>query len=165
MTETRIVGYVMARDEWPLLALAITHALMNHVDHVLVLDHDSGEETQAGLERLAGDWPGGVTVVRLEDPDYYQEAATTLMSCVGGFVSYDWVYVFDADEFLLTPPGSGLGDVLAEVPSDVDLVRYPGPQLGSPKHLRRRRPWTLRRDQASRATERPSIRARGDPGR
>ena len=48
--EPRILGYVMSRDEWPTARPAVTHALSNHVDHVLVLDHASSDETQARLE-------------------------------------------------------------------------------------------------------------------
>ncbi len=124
MTTSRIVGYVMARDEWPRLALAITHALANHVDHVLVLDHASTDETATGLGHLERAWPGRLSVYRLDDPDYSQEAATALMARVGRFAEHEWVYVFDADEYLLAPRGQGLRDILADVPPDVDAVRY-----------------------------------------
>ena len=38
--------------------------------------------------------------------------------------SYDWVYVFDADEFVLSPPEMKLGEMLSRVPLDIDAVRY-----------------------------------------
>ena len=52
MTPPRILGVVMARDEWPMVALAITHALSGHVEHVAVLDHASTDASRTGLERL-----------------------------------------------------------------------------------------------------------------
>ena len=119
----RILGYVMARDEWPLLGLAITVAL-GHVDHVLVLDHRSRDATTFGLERMQRDWPGRLTVYHLGTPSFAQEAATRVMAAAADFASYDWVYVFDADEFLITSRNLRLKDVLAGVPRGIDLVRY-----------------------------------------
>jgi hypothetical protein len=120
----RILGYVMARNEWPVLGLAITHALLEHVDHVLVLDHASTDGTREGLRQLLLRWPARVSVLRLDDGQFFQEATTALMMHVAFAATYDWVYVFDADEFLLTPTGRGLADVLADVAPEVDSVRY-----------------------------------------
>ena len=113
----------MARDQWPLLGLSITAAL-THVDHVLVLDHGSRDATPFGLEQMQRDWPGRLTVYHLSTPGFAQEAATRLMAAAADFASYDWVYVFDADEFLITSRDRRLKDVLAGVPSGIDLVRY-----------------------------------------
>ena len=124
MTPPRILGVVMARDEWPMVALAITHALSGHVEHVAVLDHASTDASRTGLERLQQEWPGRITVFWLDDPGFLQEAATNLIVRLGRAWEYDWVYVFDADEFVLTPAGLALPAVLADVAVDVDVVRY-----------------------------------------
>lgn len=113
----------MSRDEWPLLGLAIVHALDHHVDDLVVLDHGSVDATPAGLSALQAVYPGRLRVVRSDAPDYPQEAATGLLLQVGGVTAYDWVYVFDADEFLLAGPG-GLRAVLAGAAADVSAVRY-----------------------------------------
>lgn len=120
----RVLGLVMARDEWPLLALAVTHVLQRHADHVVVLDHASTDQTAEGVEDLQRRFPGRLTALRLDDPAYLQEATTSVLLEAAGADDYDWVYVFDADEFLLTAPGSSLRDVLAGVDPTVPVVRY-----------------------------------------
>ena len=120
----RVLGCVMARDEWPLLGLAIEHALAGHVEHVVVLDHASTDGSRVGLNALRECRPGQLTVIRLEDPYFNQEAATALLIKAGPSVVYDWVYVFDADEFILPGNGRRLGAVLDEADAKVDAVRY-----------------------------------------
>ncbi len=103
MSEARILGYVMARDEWPLLAVAgRPRALERHVDHVLVVDHASrGRHPGWPDGTPAGSGLDGSPSYRLDGEDFHQEATTTVMTRVGGVAAYSWVYVFDADEFLL----------------------------------------------------------------
>jgi hypothetical protein len=121
----RILGYVMARNEWPLLGLAITHALANVVDHVVVVDHASEDGTIFGLSYLEEIWPGRMTVVRLRQGEVFLQRATTrvVLSAVNA-LEYDWIYVFDADEFLLSPTGSNLKMLLSEIPQSAEIVRY-----------------------------------------
>ena len=61
-----IHGLVMARNEWPLLEVAVTHALVHHVDMVHVLDHASTDGTPAGLARLRREWGDRLEVVDIE---------------------------------------------------------------------------------------------------
>lgn len=132
---SRVLGCVMARDEWPLLGLAIEHVLAGHAEHVVVLDHASSDGTAAGLNALRSSNPGRVTVIRLDDPAYLQEAATALMVSLGPRVRWDWVYVFDADEFILTPNGALLPDVLDTVDRAADAVRYAIDNWVTPSHF------------------------------
>ena len=37
----KVFGLIQAKNEWPPLALSISHALMHHVDEVYVLNHAS----------------------------------------------------------------------------------------------------------------------------
>ena len=106
MTRTRVLGCVMARDEWPLLGLAVDHALHGHVDHVVVVDHGSTDGTRSGLLGLQTQQPDRITLVRLDDTAFTQEAVTALMVAVGSGVPADWIYVFDADEFILPEGGA-----------------------------------------------------------
>lgn len=121
---SRVVGYVMARDEWPLLGLSITHALASGLDHVVVVDHASTDATQAGLMQLKEAWPDRLTVIRLDADAYLQEATTAVIMAAVRAELYDWVYVFDADEFLLTSNGKDIVTLLNDIPSNVDAVRY-----------------------------------------
>ena len=120
----RIIGLVIARDEWPLLRLSITHALLNHVDHVWVLDHSSGDGTRDGLERLTEIWGERLRVVRLCGTPFWQEASTSLILELIGATRDDWIYVFDADEFAITRSGTSIREILGSVGPDFSSVRY-----------------------------------------
>jgi len=131
----RILGYVMARNEWPLLALSITHALNLGVERVVVVDHASSDETSAGLRHLSALWLDRVVVYRLEDEAYLQEATTSVIMNTVGAAEYDWVYVFDADEFMLLTPGGSLAKELGGLSSEFDVVRYQIQQWVAPEDL------------------------------
>jgi hypothetical protein len=130
-----ILGYVMARNEWPLLGLSITHALGLGVDEVLVVDHSSEDGTHAGLTMLQKQFPGRIQVLSLEQDEYLQEATTSLISSLVKLENYDWVYVFDADEFLLLPNKSDLKDTLSSQSLDTNSVRYSIDQWVTPRNF------------------------------
>lgn len=120
---TTILGYVMSRDEWPMLGVAITHAL-EVVDHIVVVDHASVDNTQAGLRHLQQQYPDRLTILKVNDPEFLEEATTRVIMKACAAEDYDWVYIFDADEFLLTKQGSSLRSILSGVAPDVDAMRY-----------------------------------------
>lgn len=124
MTKDRVLGYVMARDEWPVLGLAIVHAISAGVDHVVVVDHQSEDGTQDGLRTLRSHYGDQLSVYRLDDDHFYQEATTAMIMELVDARSFDWVYVFDADEFLLLSEEMSIFDLLGRIPPDVDAVRY-----------------------------------------
>ncbi len=119
-----IHGLVMARNEWPLLEVAVTHALVHHVDMVHVLDHASTDGTPAGLARLRREWGDRLEVVHLGECPYLQEAAMSLLRTIVAAAPDDWLYVFDADEFGITGSEATLRDLLADVDPRHDAVRY-----------------------------------------
>lgn len=124
MSMPRIHGLVMARNEWPVLGLAIAHALEHHVDRVLVLDHASTDGTQAGLERLGRAYGDRLTVVHLGEAPFLQEAATSVAIGILSPRPEDWLYVFDADEFGIAGPQLTLRDMLSGLPASTEAVRY-----------------------------------------
>lgn len=119
----RVLGYIMARDEWPMLELAITHALLHHVDEVVAVDHGSTDETRERLPQLEARWRGRLRAFRLDGVPYFQEAVTLAALAPVPLETFDWVYVFDADEFLVTKTGD-LRDYLHDVEDRCDVVRY-----------------------------------------
>jgi hypothetical protein len=120
----RILGYVMARNEWPLLGLAIVHAFASGIDHVVVVDHASSDGTVDGLRMLKSHWPNELTIIRLKETPYLQEATTAVVATALDAQSFDWVYVFDADEFILIGGELSLSSVLASVKNNCVAVRY-----------------------------------------
>lgn len=124
MKYPKIVGIVLAKNEWGLIAVAISHALMNHVDEVYVLDYSSTDRTNLGLRHLQEYWGDRLHVVTLHNLGFIQQAATNAMIQIAGKSNPDWVYVFDADEFLIVDPSTSLKDVLSNVGQDITTFKY-----------------------------------------
>jgi hypothetical protein len=123
-TVAKVVGLVQAKNEWPLLALSISHALMYHVDEVCVLNHSSTDGTFEGLQHLQKLWKSRIYVLNCNDQHYWQEALTNALIVMAQEASPDWIYVFDADEFLLTQGFRPLKEILDDVGPKYAVVRY-----------------------------------------
>lgn len=134
--KTRILGLVMAKDEWPTLGVAVTHALRIGIDHVAVLNHGSADDTESGLQLLAEHFPGRISIYYSHEVSFLQEILVTLLAKSACAESYDWVYVFDADEFLILEGEKSLGDFLESVPAEFGAVRYEIRQWLSPSDFR-----------------------------
>ena len=124
MTGSRVAGLIEARDEWPLVAVSISHALMHHADSVWVVAHSCTDGTSAGLALLQDTWGDRLHVFHLDDERFWQEATTSVLLRLSQAAQPDWIYVFDADEFLLTRDDAPLGDILGSVGPDCSVVRY-----------------------------------------
>jgi sulfur carrier protein ThiS len=109
----KINGIVIARNEWPLLGLSISHALFYHVDKVFVIDHSSTDYTKNGLVELQKVWPDRIEVFRYENNLFDQEALTNILLEISDKENPDWNFIFDADEFLVSPTKKSMKDHLA----------------------------------------------------
>ena len=109
----KIHGVVIARNEWPLLGLSISHALFYHVDKVFVIDHSSTDDTKNGLAELQKVWPNQIEVFRYEDTLFDQEALTNILLDISNKENTDWNFIFDADEFLVSPTDKNIEDLLS----------------------------------------------------
>jgi len=121
---SKVVGLVQARNEWPLLALSISHALIYHVDEVYVLNHSSTDGSFEGLQLLEELWKHRIHILNFHDPHFWQEASTNALIEVSQEASPDWIYVFDADEFLLTQACKPLKEILDELDPQYLAIRY-----------------------------------------
>jgi hypothetical protein len=120
----RILGVLIARNEWPLLGISITHALVNHVDELIVVDHASTDETQAGLAALQKCWSNKIQVLHLCEGTFHHEETNLMLKSIYEGRDFDWVYPIDADEFLITQDNLSLRQILAQVPANYEAVRY-----------------------------------------
>jgi hypothetical protein len=122
----RIHGLTLIRNEWPLGLLAINHALLHHVDQLHCAVQVSDDATLEGVQRLRGFWGERLTLVAIHTPAYLQEAivATLARQVAAAAAPHDWLYVFDADEFAVSPAASPLRELLADVPPEVTDLRY-----------------------------------------
>lgn len=120
----KIIGLIRAYNEWPLLALSISHALENHVDEVYLLNHFRDANQYAQTRHLKELWGNRVHLLDYFTNEYYQEAQINALIHISQSDSPDWIWVFDADEFLLTSENQSLKKILSEISQDKLAVRY-----------------------------------------
>ncbi len=120
-----IHGVVVCRDDWGTLALSICNALLNHVDVVHVLNHGSIDQTGQGLDVLRAFWRDRLIVYSADtDVPYKQSLLTNMIVAAAESKGADWIYVFDADEFMLSPARGAMRQELASLGEDIICVRY-----------------------------------------
>ena len=119
-----VAGVMVVHNEWPLLAASASHLLSNLVDELWVLDHQSTDQTSAGLSWLQTFWGERLNVVKLGEVPFLQAAINASVAELIRPKGFEWLYFVDADEFALCSSGSTLRQLLANVPHDVDAVRY-----------------------------------------
>lgn len=131
----RILGYVMARDAWPVIGLSIAHAISLGLENIVVVNHRSTDDTLSGLEKLKRIWPDRLTLINLDVDRFPQQLVTNVVMKLIGASAYDWVYVFDSDEFMLRVADESMSDTLQNIPSDVDVIRYELRQWIAPRDM------------------------------
>ena len=120
----KILGYVITKNLWPTLGLSLVHAFRMGCQHVIVVNHQSTDATSSELEKFKSFFQNRLTIINLDLKQFLQE--TTKKIILSGFCGdlFDWIYVFDNDEFLLSQSEQSLPDILQSIPEDVDAVRY-----------------------------------------
>lgn len=122
----RLHGLTLIRDEWPLALLSINHALLHHVDRLLCAVQVSADGTLEGVQQLRGFWGERLTVVEIRSEAYLQEAivATLVHQLAAQAAPHDWLYVFDADEFAVSPAALPLREQIAARAEEAPELRY-----------------------------------------
>lgn len=88
----------MVRDEADVIGATINHLLAQGIDHVLVADNLSSDETPAVLRALAAADPR-IHLARDREPAYHQAEKMTRLAVAATRAGADWIVPFDADEF------------------------------------------------------------------
>ena len=131
----KIVGIVFAQNEWGLIAVSISHALINHIDEVYVVDHASTDQTFNGLNHLKKLWGERLHVITINNIGFFQEAATNTIIQISKKSNPDWIYVFDADEFLLVDESTSLKKILSNTEKCHQAIRYTVNNYISTRHF------------------------------
>ena len=121
----KIVGIVQCKNEWGLLAVSISHALVNYASEVYVLDHASDDQSASGLSCLKDLWGERLHVLHVGNIPFDQAAMTNTVIHLIDRSQPTWVHVFDADEFLLVQDGFSLAAELDAQAEDVMSLCYP----------------------------------------
>lgn len=120
----KVIGLIVAKNEWPLLALSISHALMHHVDEVYFLNHSCTDGTNEGIKKLQEIWKDRLHVIKVHIDNFWQESFTYALLEISQSSLPDWIYIFDADEFLLTEGNYPLKKILEAVDPKYSVIRY-----------------------------------------
>jgi glycosyltransferase involved in cell wall biosynthesis len=116
----RLAAVTMARNEGDIIETAIRHNLQV-VDHVLVIDHCSADDTPAIVKALIAE---GLPVTLMMDTSlaFHQSRRTTEGArWLFQRQHADWVFPLDADELLKVPSREALERGLATVPEGLHV--------------------------------------------
>ena len=114
----------MAKDEDELISISVSHALMTVCDEICILIHDSRSSFTKEVSELLRLWPGKIKLFKLDIKQYYQESAVTALRYYAESDQFDWIYVFDADEFAITESANMFRRYLDLLPIEIDSVKY-----------------------------------------
>ncbi|MDQ0895404.1 glycosyltransferase family 2 protein [Agromyces ramosus] len=127
---------LMVRDEADIVGAMLAHHRAQGIDHVIVTDNASVDNTLEVLESFERD--GFVTI--WHDPEHRKEqwrAVTRMARHAATELGADWVLNADADEFWVAREGFGtVRDALGRIPDDVSIFAVPVVNLtGSPARV------------------------------
>jgi glycosyltransferase involved in cell wall biosynthesis len=131
----KITGFMTIKNEWPLVAVSISHALINHVDRMYVVDNGSTDGTWEGLKILQEIFPDRLVVIYYESEYYDQKAISHALGHLGSDQGKQphWALSLDADEFLIKNFPETLKEYIERASSEwhsivLDVVNYIPPQ-------------------------------------
>jgi len=99
--ETKVNAVFIVKDEWPLLAVTISHALTNYAEKVIIIDTGSQDGIFEGIRLLEALWKDRVQLFRCSQEIYDQIPLTNLLIEMSKENDADWTMVLDADEFFV----------------------------------------------------------------
>jgi hypothetical protein len=96
----KISGFMIIKNEWPLAAVSISHALIHTLDKIYVVDNGSSDGTWKGLKILQEIFPDRIFPVYYESSVFNQKAIHHALSHLVPRDDDDhWGIFLDADEF------------------------------------------------------------------
>ena len=112
-----VAAITMVRDEADIIGHTITHLLNQGIDHILVADNMSIDDTGFILQTFKD--TGQVTVIEDTEVGYYQDQKmTTLAHQAHSLFGAEWIMPFDADEYWYWTEGT-LAEFFQQAPADV----------------------------------------------
>ena len=112
-----VVAITMVRDEEDIIDWTLQHLLDQGVDHIIVADNLSVDETPWKLAALAS--TGKVTIIQDDEPGYYQDKKMTdLAHMAAADFDAEWILPFDADEYFYWTGGT-LAEFFSKATADI----------------------------------------------
>ena len=99
--EIKVAAAFVVKNEWPLLALSVSHALVHYADKVIIIDTGSQDGTFEGIRVLQSFWNNRVKFIRCNQHVFDQTPLTNLLIQISKDEGNDWTFLLDADEFFV----------------------------------------------------------------
>lgn len=119
----QILGFIQAKNEYPLILMSVIYALKNHVDRVYIINDHSDDLSEHAFNFLQLYWKGRVHITNVHNDSFQQEEKINLAIRLANPKPSDWIYVFDADEFLITKNNQPLKHIIKNLKS-ASAIRY-----------------------------------------
>jgi glycosyltransferase involved in cell wall biosynthesis len=113
---------MLVKDEADVIGHTLNH-LLTQVDHVIVSDNLSTDDSRDIVSTVGGENPGRVTMLVDDDVAYYQSIKTSSLALRAFHMGHDWVIPCDADEVWYSNDGRAIRDYLAGVAPDVRVIQ------------------------------------------
>lgn len=105
---SKVFGICMVKNADDIIGYIVEH-MISEVDHVIVADNLSDDNTRPILEKFGSK----ITLLEDNDPAYRQSEKMTYLSQVANKLGAEWVVPFDADEWWFSEQGR-LADVIRD---------------------------------------------------
>ena len=100
-SEVKVNAVYVVKNEWPLLAVSISHALTNYADKVIIIDTGSEDGIFEGIKVLQTFWRNRIELYRCDQEIFDQTPLTNLLVEASKEDQADWTMILDADEFFV----------------------------------------------------------------
>jgi len=97
----KVNAVYVVKNEWPLLALTISHALTHYAEKVIIVDTGSEDGIFEGIKVLQTFWNNRIVLYRCSQEIFDQTPLTNLLVEASKEDQADWTMILDADEFFV----------------------------------------------------------------
>lgn len=132
-----IFAIAMVKDEGDILEHILTNLIVQDVDHFIIANNMSSDNTEQVLDTFDQRFPGRFTLLEDQEPGYYQAQKMNALMAAAVDQGADIILPFDADELWLSRiPGQTVGAVLRSGKSDIYVAEVQDmvgpPNVGNP---------------------------------
>lgn len=100
-SEVKVNAVYVVKNEWPLLAVSISHALNHYAHKVIIIDTGSEDGIFAGMKVLQTFWKNRIELYRIDQDIFDQAPLTNLLVQASKEDHAEWTMILDADEFFV----------------------------------------------------------------
>lgn len=97
----RVNAVYVVKNEWPVIGVAISHALTHYAEKVLIIDTGSKDGIFEGIKELQSIWTDRIELFKCNQEVFDQTPLTNLLIEMSKQDKADWTMVLDADEFFV----------------------------------------------------------------